>query len=87
MHLRVLLAALIAAFVMAGTVPVLAPSPAAAATKEKTTKKKEPTEKQKAARQRMKDCGAEWRAMKKAGKAKGTTWRKFSKECLAAKKK
>jgi hypothetical protein len=33
----------------------------------------------------MKDCGAEWQTMKKDGRAKGTTWAKFSKECLSKK--
>jgi len=93
MYLRILFAALLAAFVVAGSVPTLAPSSALAETKEKAkekakeTAKKPPTAKQIAARQRMKDCGAEWQAMKKSGKAKTTTWRAFSKECLSAKKK
>jgi hypothetical protein len=53
---------------------------------QKTDKKKEPSEAQKAARERMKECGAEWQEQKKAGKTKGTTWRKFSSECLKKKK-
>lgn len=48
--------------------------------------KKEPSAKQKAARNRMKECGREWQAMKKDGKAKATTWRKFSSDCLKRKK-
>lgn len=72
-----------------------AAAPAQAQTKQKqeTTQakgeakaKKEPTAKQKAARERMKECGAEWQAKKKDGSAKGTTWRKFSSECLKRKK-
>ena len=50
-------------------------------TKKDTTKKKELTPQQ----QKMKDCGAEWQTMKKDGRAKGTTWAKFSKECLSKK--
>ncbi len=54
--------------------------------KKKTTKKR--TEKQKAAAARAKQCGAEYRAAKKAGKlAKQKTWRatwqKYRSECMA----
>lgn len=45
--------------------------------------KKPPTEKQIAARNRMKACGAEWR--EKKATMTGTTWRQFSKECLSRK--
>jgi hypothetical protein len=53
-------------------------------TEKKAAKKKERTEKQKAAAERMKRCGAEYQDTKKAGKlAKGETWNKFRKGCLA----
>ena len=51
-------------------------------TKKDTTKTKKATTPQ---QQKMKDCGAEWQTMKKDGRAKGTTWAKFSKECLSKK--
>ena len=63
-------------------------APAAAqkeSAKTEAVNKKAPSSKQQAARNRMKDCGAEWRGMKKEGKSKGTTWRAFSKECLKRK--
>ena len=43
--------------------------------------KKEPSAQQ----NKMKACGAEWQAMKKDGRAKGTTYAAFSKECLKKK--
>ena len=52
----------------------------------KDTKKKEETAKEPSAQQnKMKACGAEWQAMKKDGRAKGTTYAAFSKECLKKK--
>ena len=47
--------------------------------------KKAPSEAQLASRARMKECGAEWQTMKKAGQTKGKTWREFSSECLKKK--
>lgn len=44
---------------------------------------KMPSEKQMAARNRMKLCGAEWR--EKKASMPGTTWRQFAKECLSRK--
>ena len=58
-------------------------SPVAAPAAAEPKPKKPPTPKQLAAREKMKACGAEWRE-KKAAMA-GTTWRQFSKECLARK--
>ena len=52
-----------------------------AETKKEETKKTEPTAQQ----NKMKACGAEWQAMKKDGRAKGTTYAAFSKECLKKK--
>jgi len=49
--------------------------------KKEETKKTEPSAQQ----NRMKACGAEWQAMKKDGRAKGTTYAAFSKECLKKK--
>ncbi len=52
----------------------------------KDTKKKEETKKEPSAQQnKMKACGAEWQVMKKDGRAKGTTYAAFSKECLKKK--
>ena len=88
MVLRICFAALLAAILVAVSVPTLvqSTSPAYAAEKEKTKKaKKPPSEKQKAARQRMKDCGAEWKGLKNSKKTAGKTWRAFSKECLSRK--
>ncbi|GGH24817.1 hypothetical protein GCM10007036_31490 [Alsobacter metallidurans] len=58
------------------------PAPTAAAP---ATEKKPPSEAQMASRNRMKECGAEWQAAKKAGKTEGKTWRQFSSECLKKK--
>ena len=50
----------------------------------KEKKKRERTAKQKAAAERQKQCGAEYQEAKKSGKLeKGTTWRKYNRECLA----
>ena len=54
-------------------------------TKKDTTKKEETKKATTPQQQKMKDCGAEWQTMKKDGRAKGTTWAKFSKECLSKK--
>ncbi len=88
MVLRICFTALLAAILVAASVPTLvqSTSPAYAAEKEKAKKaKKAPSEKQKAARQRMKDCGSEWQGLKKSKKTAGKTWRAFSKECLSRK--
>jgi hypothetical protein len=55
------------------------------ATKTKKTKKKRVlTKGQKAAHERQKKCGAEWRALKKADKVeKGMTWPKYWSRCNA----
>jgi hypothetical protein len=45
-------------------------------------KKREQTKGQKAARERMKQCGQEWKAAKSAGTVeKGVTWPKFWSAC------
>lgn len=87
MVLRICFAALLAAILVAASVPTLvqSTSPALAAAAEKEKAKKAPSEKQKAARQRMKDCGAEWQGLKKSKNTAGKTWRTFSKECLSRK--
>lgn len=63
-----------------------APSPAGATEAKETTPatkaRRPPTPGQLAARERMKSCGAEWRALKEAGKAAGRTWREFSSTCM-----
>jgi hypothetical protein len=52
--------------------------------KKKVRKKRELTKGQKAARERQKRCGAEWREAKKAGKIeKGMTWPKYWSRCNA----
>jgi hypothetical protein len=56
--------------------------------KKKARKKRELTKGQKAARERQKKCGAEWREAKKAGKVeKGMTWPKYWSRCNARLKK
>ncbi|WP_406853809.1 hypothetical protein ABEG18_14710 [Alsobacter sp. KACC 23698] len=60
-------------------------APAAPATAAPATEAKKPSEAQMASRNRMKECGAEWQTMKKAGKTEGKTWRQFSSECLKKK--
>lgn len=57
-----------------------------ASAKDDNAKAKKVTPAQQAARNRMKECGAEWQALKKQGKDKDTTWRKFSSQCLKNKK-
>jgi hypothetical protein len=44
------------------------------------------TPEQEAARERMRECGAEYQARKRDGKTAGTTWREFASECLKGKK-
>jgi hypothetical protein len=43
---------------------------------------RQPSPAQLAARQRMRDCGAEWRALRGTPQAQNRTWRQFSSECL-----
>jgi hypothetical protein len=84
---RILVSAFAAAFLSTATMTptvVLA----AAAKKEETKKDETKAETKKALspqQQKMKDCGAEWQAMKKDGRAKGTSWNAFRKECLSKK--
>jgi hypothetical protein len=35
-----------------------------------------------ASRQKMRQCGEEWRALKMAGKSSGLVWRSFAEKCL-----
>jgi hypothetical protein len=72
------------------TDPAAEKAPAKAAKKKKaaqakdgtTKKKRELTEGQKAARERQKQCGEEWREAKKGGKVeKGMTWPKYWSAC------
>ena len=85
MSMRLLLAALVAAFLVAANAPTFVASPALAETTTKAKTKKPPSAKQISARQRMKACGAAWRELKKAKKTEGKTWRAFVKECLKPK--
>jgi pentapeptide MXKDX repeat protein len=65
------------------TIPTVA---FAEALKKEETKKDETKKKESGAPDnRMKACGAEWQTMKKDGRAKGTTYAEFSKECLKKK--
>jgi len=57
--------------------PTTEPAPAAAA-----PERKAPTPAQLAQRNKMKACGAEWQALKKAAATKGKPWREFASECL-----
>jgi type IV secretory pathway VirB10-like protein len=52
-----------------------------ATTSKAAKSKREPTEGQIAARERQKQCGAEWKEAKAAGKTKGTTWPKYWSAC------
>ena len=66
---------------------VAVPSPAGAveakeAAATATKEKRPPTPGQLAARERMKTCGAEWRALKAAGNTANRTWREFSSTCM-----
>jgi len=83
---RLARACLAAAFLALPFVIVAAPSPAGAVeAKETATAKNEkrpPTPGQLAARERMKTCGAEWRALKTAGNTGSRTWREFSSTCM-----
>jgi hypothetical protein len=82
-------AAVLAAALLAAPLPAVLSgagvqsAQAKAAEKTKSTKtKKPPTAGQLAARARQKQCGAEWRAAKKAGKIeKGMTWPKYWSAC------
>ncbi|WP_460451601.1 hypothetical protein [Alsobacter sp. SYSU BS001988] len=70
----------------AAAAPAAAPAaPAAPAAAAPASEAKKPSEAQMASRNRMKECGAEWQTMKKAGKTEGKTWRQFSSECLKKK--
>lgn len=93
MRVRSLLGAAAAALLVLGlSMPASAEAAKKSQPKQETkqeqkadTSKKEPSAAQKAARERMKECGAEWQGMKKKGQTKNTTWRKFSSECLKKK--
>ena len=82
---KALFAALLAAGLIAAPLPLLAPSAAAqtaAAEKTQAKPKKPPTAGQIVARERLKKCGAEWRAAKAAGKVeKGMKWPQYWSAC------
>ncbi len=87
MRLRLLTAVAAALFTLGLAQPVTAETAKKSQQTETDAKpSRKPTAAQAAARARMKACGAEWREMKKDGKSKNTTWRKFSSECLKRKK-
>ena len=95
MVLRICFAALLAAILVAASVPTLvqstSPAYAAAkekeATKEKVKKaKKAPSEKQKVARELTSKCNADWREHKKSAKDKNrAAYNAFIKGCRAKK--
>jgi hypothetical protein len=91
MLMRLVATAVSVIFLAAATNAVMPTYPAHAETqkaeKKEKAEKKAPSPAQKAARDRMRECGAEWQEQKKEGKTKGTTWRKFSSECLKRKEK
>ncbi len=41
-----------------------------------------PTPRQLAARERFRQCGAEWRALRDSGRTEGRRWRDFRRDCL-----
>lgn len=72
----------------AQTAPAQTTAPAATTTApapkaDAATKKRERSEAQKANDNRMKACGAEWRANKEALTKQGKTWRTYMPECNA----
>ncbi|ALA19257.1 MULTISPECIES: hypothetical protein [unclassified Chelatococcus] len=84
---RLARACLAAACLALPFVIVAAPSPAGAVEAKETAatatkEKRPPTPGQLAARERMKTCGAEWRALKTAGNTGSRTWREFSSTCM-----
>lgn len=89
MVLRICFAALLAAILVAASVPtfVQSTSPAYAAAKEKEKKaKKPPSEKQKATRELTRKCNADWREHKEAAKDKNrAAYNAFMKGCRAKK--
>jgi hypothetical protein len=84
---RSIFAAVLATALLAAPIPLPTAVTAARAAQDApatTTKKakKPPTPGQLAARKRQKECGAEWKAAKKAGKIeKGMTWPKYWSAC------
>ncbi len=85
---KALFAAVLAAGLIAAPLPLLTPTAAAQTTQpaapEKTQAKtkKPPTPGQLAARERLKKCGAEWKAAKAAGKIeKGMKWPQYWSAC------
>ena len=60
-----------------------APAPAAPAQADPAKPARQRSPAQLANDQRMRDCGAEWRANKAALSAQGKTWRVFNVECRA----
>lgn len=47
-----------------------------------TATPRQPSAAQLSARQRMRDCGAQWRAIRGTPQARNQTWRSFSRDCL-----
>ena len=81
---RILFAALLAAGLIAAPLPQLVPTAAAQtpAPEKQTKVKKPPTAAQLAERERIKKCGAEWKAAKAAGKIeKGMKWPQYWSAC------
>ena len=85
---KALFAAVLVAGLIAAPLPVLTPTATAQTEKADATKtkkaktKKPPTPGQLAARERLKKCGAEWKAAKAAGKIeKGMKWPKYWSAC------
>ena len=52
-------------------------------TKKSRSRKKEPTARGMAAKERQRKCGAEWKEAKAAGKTEGLKWPKFWSQCNA----
>ncbi len=90
MLMRLVATAVSVIFLAAATNAVMPAHPAHAeaqkAEKKEKAEKKAPSPAQKASQDRMRECAAEWQEQKKEGKTKGTTYRKFSSECLKRKK-
>lgn len=65
--------------------PTLAPPPAPAPAAAPGPRDAEPPRLPQASRERMRECGLKWEAMKRAGKEGTLTWRSFAMKCLVGK--
>jgi len=82
--IRIMFAAALGIGLLATPLPAAAQSTPAKQEMKKETKSKPPTAAQLAERERIKKCGAEWKAAKAAGKVeKGMKWPQYWSACNA----